>query len=256
MSETRTLLENIGTALYYADGWQLPVGVVTLLRDCKSALEQAERSEPAAASVPLPNCICPTTYAHGMIIPIADGDCPRCFPKTAEAPEGAAPAGVTAPIDPIYFMSKMLEGLAAGDADKSLAYARHYIEQLEASGSASQAKRLRDAMDGTARMVGLAAPAGAHCNDCTDPHCHGAAPAVSREAEGAQDWDNVFTPEDGDLIAMAARYTDHEQGCAYDWQKAESVCDCGLWELLGRLAKRLALASSAAGARPETEERS
>jgi hypothetical protein len=99
-----------------------------------------------------------------------------------EAPEGAAPAGVTAPIDPIYFMSKMLEGLAAGDADKSLAYARHYIEQLEASGSASQAKRLRDAMDGTARMVGLAAPAGAHCNDCTDPHCHGAAPAVSREA--------------------------------------------------------------------------
>jgi hypothetical protein len=182
MSETRTLLENIGTALYYADGWQLPVGVVTLLRDCKSALEQAERSEPAAASVPLPNCICPTTYAHGMIIPIADGDCPRCFPKTAEAPEGAAPAGVTAPIDPIYFMSKMLEGLAAGDADKSLAYARHYIEQLEASGSASQAKRLRDAMDGTARMVGLAAPAGAHCNDCTDPHCHGAAPAVSREA--------------------------------------------------------------------------
>jgi hypothetical protein len=103
-----------------------------------------------------------------------------------EAPEGAAPAGVTAPIDPIYFMSKMLEGLAAGDADKSLAYARHYIEQLEASGSASQAKRLRDAMDGTARMVGLAAPAGAHCNDCTDPHCHGAAPAVSREASVPQ----------------------------------------------------------------------
>jgi hypothetical protein len=98
----------------------------------------------------------------------------------------AAPAGATAPIDPIYFMSKMLEGLAAGDADKSLAYARHYIEQLEASGSASQAKRLRDAMDGTARMVGLAAPAGAHCNDCTDPHCHGAAPAVSREASVPQ----------------------------------------------------------------------
>jgi hypothetical protein len=106
----------------------------------------------------------------------------RKLDKVLEAPEGAAPAGVTAPIDPIYFMSKMLEGLAAGDADKSLAYARHYIEQLEASGSASQAKRLRDAMDGTARMVGLAAPAGAHCNDCTDPHCHGAAPAVSREA--------------------------------------------------------------------------
>jgi hypothetical protein len=53
MSETRTLRENIDTALYYADGWQLPVGVVTLLRDCKSALESAERSEPAAASVPL-----------------------------------------------------------------------------------------------------------------------------------------------------------------------------------------------------------
>jgi hypothetical protein len=53
MSETRTLRENIDTALYYADGWQLPVGVVTLLRDCKSALEPAERSEPAAASVPL-----------------------------------------------------------------------------------------------------------------------------------------------------------------------------------------------------------
>jgi hypothetical protein len=106
--------------------------------------------------------------------------------QLVEAALRAAPAGVTAPIDPIYFMSKMLEGLAAGDADKSLAYARHYIEQLEASGSASQAKRLRDAMDGTARMVGLAAPAGAHCNDCTDPHCHGAAPAVSREASVPQ----------------------------------------------------------------------
>jgi hypothetical protein len=43
----------------------------------------AERSEPAAASVPLSNCICPTTYAHGMIIPIADGDCQHCFPKPA-----------------------------------------------------------------------------------------------------------------------------------------------------------------------------
>jgi hypothetical protein len=37
----------------------------------------------AAASVPLSNCICPTTYAHGMIIPIADGDCQHCFPKPA-----------------------------------------------------------------------------------------------------------------------------------------------------------------------------
>jgi hypothetical protein len=98
--------------------------------------------------------------------------------------ERSEPAAASVPllIDPIYFMGKMLEGLASGDADKSLAYARHYIEQLEAAGSTSQAKRLRDAMDGTARMVGLAAPAGAHCNDCTDPHCHGSALAVSREA--------------------------------------------------------------------------
>jgi hypothetical protein len=113
--------------------------------------------------------------------------------------ERSEPAAASVPllIDPIYFMGKMLEGLASGDADKSLAYARHYIEQLEAAGSTSQAKRLRDAMDGTARMVGLAAPAGAHCNDCTDPHCHGSALAVSREASVPQggEWPTPFTVE-------------------------------------------------------------
>jgi hypothetical protein len=81
MSETRTLEERllIATNLLHE-----AAGEIARLR--------LERSEPAAASVPLPNCICPTTYAHGMIIPIADGDCPRCFPKPVEAPEGAAPA--------------------------------------------------------------------------------------------------------------------------------------------------------------------
>jgi hypothetical protein len=149
MSETR-----ITQIIQEFEADRLSNGHGVAVRNLAVALERAERSEPAAASVPLL-------------------------------------------IDPIYFMGKMLEGLASGDADKSLAYARHYIEQLEAAGSTSQAKRLRDAMDGTARMVGLAAPAGAHCNDCTDPHCHGSALAVSREASVPQggEWPTPFTVE-------------------------------------------------------------
>jgi hypothetical protein len=107
MSETRTIIERDGLRLHQTKGPNAYL-VVTRLSDNREVVsapcvvtedkdeiirllfaawlayaEPAERSEPAAASVPLPNCICPTTYAHGMIIPIADGDCPRCFPKPA-----------------------------------------------------------------------------------------------------------------------------------------------------------------------------
>jgi hypothetical protein len=62
----------------------------------------------------------------------------------------------------------------------------------------------------------------------------------------------VFAPADGELLAHAAKFSDHWQDCGCH-EATIAKCDCGLHEWLGKLGARLAAPAVPAPA-PETDD--